>query len=178
MVMLEEWRPVSEYEGLYEVSSEGRIRSTKRTTIRANGRPLPIKERILSPAPAGGGGYLAVNVCFGTGRKTVPVHKIVLGAFSGPRPDGFEAMHMNGDRTDNRIKNLSWGTRGENQEMKVEHGTTGIGKRFKNLGEEKVLAIRKLYDKTEATQKDLASLFGVCEHTIGRLINRKSWTWV
>lgn len=77
----------------------------------------------LSPAMAPNGylhfrmsrpGYLPV---------TRPVHVAVCEAFHGPRPDGLEAAHLNGIKTDNRPENLAWKTRAENHADKVRHGT-------------------------------------------------------
>lgn len=64
-----------------------------------------------------GTGYLIVNVL----GKTRLVHRLVLEAFSGVCPTGLEARHLNGDRKDNRLCNLAWGTREENIEDKKRH---------------------------------------------------------
>ena len=51
------------------------------------------------------------------------VHRLVLEAFVGPRPEGMVARHLNGDPGDNRLENLAWGTQSENNYDKVRHGT-------------------------------------------------------
>lgn len=104
----EEWRPVLGWEGLYEVSDLGRVRSLSRGGYR--GRIIkPYLNRKDYPR-------LMVALCDGKrkhgGRQAFPtVHRIVLEAFVGPRPDGMEACHYNGDACDNRLKNLRWDTK-------------------------------------------------------------------
>jgi hypothetical protein len=51
------------------------------------------------------------------------VHKLVLLAFVGPNPPKYECLHANGDPADNRLVNLRWGTRSENIQDAVRHGT-------------------------------------------------------
>lgn len=104
----EEWRPVVGFEGKYEVSDEGRIRS-----IRRNG----YLNRVLMP---GTNGYLYVSL----GRKVRwrSVHSIVAEAFLGPRPNGMETCHNNGNPTDNRLENLRYDTLSANRRDTVTHG--------------------------------------------------------
>lgn len=114
----EQWRPIPGYEGAYEVSSLGRVRSLDRVTDR--GRRW--KGRVMRPA-ALKSGYLIVSL-WREGKQTTPlVHRLVLAAFVGPAPEGCEALHANGINSDNRIANLSWGTHSENQLDQVAHGT-------------------------------------------------------
>lgn len=114
----EEWRPVPGFEGAYAVSSLGRVRSLDRITDR--GRKW--KGKISTPKPRSDG-YVPVTM-WRDGKQYVRlVHAVVLAAFAGPRPAGLEALHADGDRTNNRADNLSWGTHTENQADQVSHGT-------------------------------------------------------
>lgn len=115
--MTERWLPVPGYEGLYEVSDEGRVRSLDK--INARGRRW--KGRILTPAymPRG---YRTVSMWRDGKQKTALVHRLVLFAFAGPQPDGMEALHGNGNPNDNRAVNLRWGTHSENQRDQIAHG--------------------------------------------------------
>jgi hypothetical protein len=116
----EHWRPISGYEGLYEVSDQGRVRSLCRIRARSNGRELPVRERILKPN-AQRSGHLGV-VLYNNGRFVVSVHVLVLKAFVGPCPHGMECCHSNGDPADNQLENLRWDTRSANNRDLVLHG--------------------------------------------------------
>lgn len=109
-----EWRSVPGFEGLYEVSDAGLIRSTPRRGTSGGLRRLRIEERT---------GYQLVTLNRPGMQRTMRVHTIVLTAFVGPRPDGMESRHLNGVPADNRLANLAWGTHGENNRDQVAHGT-------------------------------------------------------
>jgi hypothetical protein len=70
-------------------------------------------------------GYMQVNLC----RKAITVHKVVLEAFAGPKPEGYQASHLNDDRSDNHLANLSWETPLQNTRRKALHGTQPTGDR-------------------------------------------------
>lgn len=109
---LEAWKPVLGYEGLYEISNLGRTQSF-------HGR----QPRILRPAIAGKGGYPMVNLARNGVNKSRTVHSLVAEAFIGPRPDGMEVRHKDGQPTNCRASNLTYGTSGDNNLDQVEHGT-------------------------------------------------------
>lgn len=117
----EAWRPVAEVPG-YEVSDRGRVRSVARTVARSNGIPQRVAARVLAPHTSTTG-YRAVRLC--RDGRPIPrkVHALVAAAFIGPRPEGLEVRHLNGDRLDNRAENLAYGTRSENMRDAVRHGT-------------------------------------------------------
>jgi hypothetical protein len=116
----DEWRPLAGYEGLYEVSSDGQVRSLDRITN--DGRHL--KGRALKAhANKERGGYLNVSPSKDGVQHSMRVHKLVAAAFLGPQPDGTEIRHLNGNPADNRAENLAYGSRSENQLDSVEHGT-------------------------------------------------------
>lgn len=112
----EEWRAVAGYEGLYEVSNLGRVRSLDRY-IRHNCRPYLIKGRILKNTK---GEYYYVNLhdVNGTPKKH-KVHRLVANAFI-PNPENLPQInHKNEDKMDNRVENLEWITAQDN----CNHGT-------------------------------------------------------
>lgn len=104
------WKPIPGYEGRYEVSNQGRVRSLDRTVPGKDGRVTFFKGRELQPWVSNGG-HLVVGL--GRNRREY-VHRLVLFAFVGPCPAGMEACHINDCPADNRVVNLRWDTRSEN----------------------------------------------------------------
>lgn len=115
--MSEQWATIPGYEGIYEASTLGRIRSVDRVDVRGRRR----KGKVL----AGGvtKGRLAVALCRDGIQRSFQVGVLVLLAFKGPRPDGTECCHWNDDATDNRLENLRWDTRGATDVDRVRNGT-------------------------------------------------------
>jgi hypothetical protein len=109
----EEWRPISGFEGLYEVSSLGRIASLPKPTW--PGR------RILRPGTERGG-YLYVTLRASGDQYHRKVHHLVCAAFNGPRPPGAVMRHLDGNPTNNVPSNLVWGSSSENNFDIVRHG--------------------------------------------------------
>jgi len=118
----EEWRPVVGYEGLYEVSDAGRVRSVDRYVERT-GRPVRLRGVLMKLQRAQAGGYWTVAMCQGGLQRTHTVHSLVMQAFVGPRPDGMEVRHLDGDPTNSRLSNLAYGVPSENALDRVRHGT-------------------------------------------------------
>ena len=118
----EVWRPIPEYEGIYEASSLGRIRSVDRQVpYGGNGHTRSLRGRIKEPYVLDG--YLRVGLWKLGKNRQVFVHRLVLFAFVGPPPAGMEAAHFpDSDRQNNHVDNLQWRTRDENQaEMQMRN---------------------------------------------------------
>lgn len=109
----EAWRPIPGFEGIYDASDLGRIRSWKWK------RPHVLKDRPIRT------GYLVASLSPTPGAKPieVAVHRLVMLTFVGPRPDGLEIRHRDGNPANNALSNLSYGTHSENMLDKVAHGT-------------------------------------------------------
>lgn len=160
----EEWRAVVGYEGLYEVSTLGRVR-------RPSGRMLTT--HINSE------GYVELTVRVWNREtqtfksRSARVHALMLEAFVGPRPDGCVSRHLNGVRTDNRVENLAWGTHRENALDRRIHGTQQVGSRsnFAKLTEEQVMEIRR----SPLSPSELAPIYGVHRETIRAARDGKKW---
>ena len=167
MNAVEIWVPVAGFEGLYEVSDQGQVRSLMRGT------------RVLRPYP-NKRGYLRVNLCKDGRVKIMYLHLLVLAAFKGACPPGQEGCHGRGGRSDNRAVNLDWGSRSKNNGIdKVRDGTIQRGERNgrSKLTEGDVRLIR-LELGACVSGADLARRYPVSRQTIKDIQRKKIWAWV
>jgi hypothetical protein len=116
------WKDVPGYEGQYQVSDQGRVRSLDRVVMcegAVKGSYESRKKgRLLRPGPSNFG---HLSVVLGR-RNTRMVHDLVLRTFVGPPPDKHECCHNNGNPADNRLENLRWDTRGANIRDAMKQG--------------------------------------------------------
>ena len=143
----ETWKDIPGYEGLYQASNLGRIRSFKRNNI-----------RILKPNREGSG-YYRVILYLNSVRKNVSVHRLLWTAFNGLIPEGLQINHLNENKADNRLENLSLCTAKEN----INYGT-----RNKRAGEKLCKRIQML-DKNNNILKTFNSL-----KEAAQFLNKKS----
>lgn len=118
--MTEQWRQIRGYP-LYEVSTDGHVRRWT-PPMHRNGVELPVLPK-PSLTQSTVNGYQTVNLSIDGKAVKKYVHRLVLYTFRGEPPIGYEARHLDGDRTNNRLSNLQWGSRSENTLDKVRHGT-------------------------------------------------------
>ena len=169
--MTEQWLPVEGYEGLYEVSSAGRVKSLARIAVYSDGRSKPLSERILSGKP-GTQGYPLVSLCKNGKSKTVAVHQLVAKAFIGPCPFlGAEVRHRDDVKTHNDLDNLVWGTRSENScdRWRNAKGRPHYIHPNAKLTARDVIAIEVLLARTPLSQGEIADLFDVSQSAISRI---------
>jgi hypothetical protein len=125
---MERWLPIVGYEGLYEVSDKGRVRSVDRIVMAGNrwqegSFPRRYQGRILKQTKNFQRcGHMHVILSRVGVQTNYKVHVLMLEAFVEPRPPGLEALHTNDIGDDNRIDNLSWGTRSMNMHDAVRNG--------------------------------------------------------
>lgn len=128
MVKTEEWRDIPGWEGFYQVSDLGRVKSLARTVrngIRTGGTSIAyrVRERILQQTLSGNTQRPAVTL-YRDGRSSVfQTHRLVLRAFVGEPPEGMECCHNDGDHTHNTLANLRWDTSSNNKLDNVRLGT-------------------------------------------------------
>lgn len=118
----ENWREIPGYEGYYQVSDLGHIRSMDRIVTYRTGRQ---QRYVGHPVPASShrDGHLLVNLWRDNKGRTDAVHRLVMAAFAGPPPEGHEVCHEDGDPANNNLTNLRYDTRSSNRFDAVHHGT-------------------------------------------------------
>lgn len=174
--MEEIWKDIPGYEGRYQASNLGRVKSLPRvvTRVESSGRIVKqsIRERILRDS-INKRGYRYVVLRKDGQSVTREVHVLVAASFLGPRPDaGQQVRHLNGNSLDCSAKNLSYGTRSQNQLDLYDY--RGFHHR---LTPDNVLEIRKQLAHGE-TGRNLAQTFGVCESNISAIKHGGTFKWL
>lgn len=167
------WKIIPDTNEEYQVSNNGLVR---RLVFR-NGKTTKVLDapRMIKSAETGNG-YLSYNICLKGKRKTCSAHRLVLTAFVGNPPDGYECAHLNGNKKDNRIENLKWVTRKENHSHKKLHGTHQAGEKnsFSRFKEVDVLEMRRLRSCGN-TYSHIGKIFNADQAVIALICQRKSW---
>ena len=120
---MELWKDIEGYEGIYMISSLGRVKSLGRAQMQGRGN-YRRKERILSPSTADR--YAIVTLCKEGKSKYSLVHRLVAKAFV-PNPDAKPYVnHIDGDVLNNKVENLEWVTNAENQNHSIYKLKNGV----------------------------------------------------
>jgi hypothetical protein len=169
----EEWRQMVGFPG-YEISNKGRARSLNRVINTERGS-VNLRGKVLKKG-VDAYGYITYCPSINGKNRTVKAHRAVLQAFVGECPDGFQCRHLNGDKQDNRLENLAWGTAKQNRRDQVKHGTEVNGERHHAsvLTEEIVLECRRL--SSVETVQQLANRFGITKGSMSDAIRGKTWS--
>jgi len=165
----EKWLPVVGYEGLYEVSSHGNVKSleryVKKTSRYGEIFECPIRQRILKNkiGVKRGSQYPLVVLCKNSKCKTIRVHILVCEAFIGKRPQGFDICHKDGVKTNNNIENLRYDSRSNNQQDRKLNNTYQYGNKNPNskLTVEQVQEIYVLLNNTNTTYREISEKYNV-----------------
>ena len=181
---MEEWRPIKDYEGLYEVSNMGRVRSLDRIIIDSKGRKHPFEGKIMK-LQLDRYGYLYISLNK-DGKRKFKVHRLVAEAFIS-NPEGKKHVdHINTNKEDNRVENLRWVTPKENNnnELTKEH------KKGCQLGEKSVCSkcviqispdgklIKKYSSINEAARETGFNKKYISFCCNGKIENYKGYKWI
>lgn len=175
----ENWADIQDYEGYYQVSNMGRIKSLQRMIIDKNGSYRFFWEKILRQSKSRG--YLVVGLSIESQNKVKSVHRLV-GIHHVPNPENKpEINHKKGIKIDNRATELEWMTHAENSQHAVDSGLTKNEKGAKGgrakLSEQQVVEIKRLI-KVGMKQKTIASMFGVLPTNISAINKKIIWKWL
>jgi hypothetical protein len=184
------WKPVIGYEGIYEVSCDGRVQRCDSYH--------PIKKP-LKPA-ANHHGYLNVSLCVKCVGRSFFVHRLVAESFIGPRPDGATINHKNGNKQDNRLANLEYLSHQQNIDHAkfvlnsftptrargefngaIKHPdrlARGDSHKSSKLTSDKVRIVHALLAKGEMQQREIAAIVGISQTQIWRIKTGLSWAHV
>ena len=170
-----EWLPVPGFSA-YEVSTAGQVRSHYRYWHR--GCRIVRRTRLLSPK-VGKHGYQELTLCTEVRHHSRLVHLLVLEAFRGVRPSDMYARHLNGNRLDNRLENLVWGTHLQNEQDKKRHGTLLSGSLHPRakIDEAKAREMHRLR-RNRLTLKAIGERFGVSADCVGSIMHGRTWRHV
>ena len=123
----EEWRPVPGFEEFYSASNLGRVRSEVRTIYYGDYRSQRVDPQKIKKVTKQNGKYWSTSLTKEGINYRYGVHRIIAWTFIGPQAEGIEVRHINGDGLDNRLENLCYGTKSDNMQDAIEHGTFSMG---------------------------------------------------
>ena len=118
----EMWRPVAGYEGYYEVSNMGKVRSVDRTIVNKDGNKHHKHGRVLTPSFSRRSKYQVVHLSKNGKAQTRSVHRLVAEAVVDGDAPHMAVDHVNGNTFDNRADNLEWVTQAENNRRAINLG--------------------------------------------------------
>lgn len=176
------WMPVIGYEGLYEISNKGRVKSVARVLINCQNIRREWPSKILKPQQESHG-YTQVTLYRSNGRgKNFKIHRLVAESFlAGSRGDAKEVNHIDGNKQNNSVINLAWVTRLENSQhawenklISIKYGEETSGAKLSNTEVQQIRARYRRYGK-ENSAVSLAKEFNVTRQAIADIVHNKTW---
>lgn len=177
---MEIWKAIKGYEGFYEASNKGRVRSLDRFVPTARGG-RNLKGVVLQPA-IDNWGYPHVSMRIDGKSRTFKIHRLIALTFIGDCDKMDQVNHKNGIKTDNKVENLEWCTASFN----VQHSyDTGLNKGCSGeingkttLSEEEVISIYKLTQNTKYSQRIIAEMYNTSRSTVGKIKLKMTWKYL
>lgn len=163
--MEEIWKNIPRYEGLYQVSNLGRIKSFH----------YHKEKEILNLTKCKK--YLQIKLSKNSITKIYKVHRLVLEAFVGPCPEGMQCRHLDNNPINNNINNIEWSTHKINMQDRIKYKTTNtfIYENGCKLNKTKARLIKNLLNSGKLTQKEIANQFNISQQTVSGIKNKKRW---
>ena len=188
--MIEKWKPVEGLENFYHISSKGRILNLERVVVYKTGKKETLgKKEIrnkggkIKKSNYNSEGYEIVRLVGDDGKAiTTRMHVLVAHHFIGPRPNGMEISHQDGNPANNDVSNLAYESRRTNNAKRMIHGTLPYGAESKKskLTIDQVLLARKVRESCKHGEwrpkaKELALTFGVALGTLENAASGRNW---
>lgn len=184
--MQELWLPIAGYEGIYEVSNLGRVRSIDRKSFRKasnksfDGYWTNISGRLFKPV-INNAGYFCVVLCYQRATKIALIHRLVATAFVQNESKLPQVNHLDGKKLNNTPDNLEWCTASYNLKHAYKNGlkipqygeTSGVAR----FTEQDILDIRELL-RHGYTQRRVAAMYDTGHSTIRQIGSRETWRHV
>lgn len=174
--MEETWKPVNNFEGCYEVSNLGRVRSVERIITYSDGRAYKYEQRILNQTLNKKRGYFYVKLSKNMKTKNVQVHRVVAETFLQNKNNKNVVNHIDGNKQNNKVSNLEWISSKENSEHAVKKGLTKSGhlSHRARFSKEEVLEMRRKYT-SGVRQTDIAKEYGTDDSTMFAILKLKTY---
>lgn len=166
-----EWKEIPGFQD-YEVNNIGEVRSKDRLMQYPNRRKILFKSKILSPTLSSG--YKSVNLRRDSKSYSKKVHCLVAECFLGKRPPRADVRHKNGDKLDNRVENLEYGSRSDNNldQYRIRGYVTKLQKLSPYMAKEIVRRVKR-----GESQRSLAKEYNVCKSTINAIFRGDLYGW-
>ena len=158
------WKDIPNYEGMYQVSNLGRVRSLWFGN-----------ERVLKLGFSGRGGYHLVVLCKGGAKKNKSIHRLVMLAFVGE--SDLQVNHKNGIKTDNRLENLEYCTASENTQHAYDTGLS-VGRKGEDNHKSKLTEVQAhqiKYEHQGLTLQAIAEIYGIAMSLVSLIRSGKRW---
>lgn len=180
---MEQWKPIPGYEGYYEASTLGVIRSVDRIVPHGRHGTCKQKSKVLKYA-FDKKGYIRVALSMGSSFKTHTVHRLIAMTFMGQRPQGYQINHISGVKTDNRVVNLEYCTQSENAlhsfRLGLQKPKKGTLNGMSILTDQDVKEIREYVatcGKRYYGRDELAKKYGVSSSHIKDIVTGRRGVW-
>lgn len=173
----ETWVDIKGYEGHYQVSNKGGVRSLDRTVN--IGKSKQFKKGIVLKITKKRGGYLGVCLRKNGKSKNFYVHRLVAINFIENKNNLPQVNHIDGNKLNNNVSNLEWSSSKDNvlhsYKNNLKYGMVGINNPKSILKDEEVCEIFTLSHNSDLTQNEIADIFNVSQQTVSFIKNGKTW---
>lgn len=177
--MNEIWVDISGYEGHYQISNIGRVKSLSRMIISPNGRGTRFMHELILKIPVDKGGYLRAPLTVNNVQKYFSIHRLVAQSFIPNLNNLPEVNHKNGIKSDNRIENLEWCDRSFNKRHSYrvlqEMPRCGLKNGMTKITESIIIEIRKNHSHSSATYNEIGAMYNISGTHVWRILKYKTW---